>query len=193
MMTARSPSVSSSMPDHATLTVWRRARSLAVSVNEVARALPPGLAAGFPAQLVHATMSIGGSVAEGAARESRADFAHLITIAASLATEAERHLALAFELGVIDASIAARLVDRVVQLRRMLDALHRALLAAEARSPDDPTSGAREPRSTLAHYAAGSSGGGLRSRPAGPASTRPVPASPAPDLRLSHPRPSDRP
>lgn len=76
-------------------------------------------------------MSISANIAEGAARASRADFARFVTIAAGSTSETEHHLMVACDLGLIEVSIASRLTDRIVEVRRMLFGLHRALVSAD--------------------------------------------------------------
>jgi four helix bundle protein len=127
------------MQDHTKLLVWQRARTLNVSVKEVARTFPPALAPGLRAQLMRSTMSIGATIAEGAGRGSRVDFARFVTMAASSATETEHHLTVAVDLELIEQSIAQRLIDRVVEIRRMLYGLHRGLIAADTGGPKGPT------------------------------------------------------
>jgi four helix bundle protein len=129
------------MQDHTKLVVWQRARALNVSVNQVAKAFPPALAPGLRAQLMRSAMSIGATIAEGAGRETRVDFARFVTMSAGSATETEHHLTTASDLGLIEESIALRLIDRVIEIRRMLYGLHRALIAAAAedqQTPDAP-------------------------------------------------------
>jgi four helix bundle protein len=122
------------MQDHTKLLVWQRARSLTVSIDVIARGFPPAAAPGLRAQLMRAAMSIAANIAEGASRSSRADFARFLTIAAGSATETEHHLTVAGDLGLIDGSTASRLTDRVIELRRMLFGLHRALVAAQEKA-----------------------------------------------------------
>jgi four helix bundle protein len=119
------------MQDHTKLLVWQRARSLTVSVGEVAKAFTPTLAPGLRAQLMRSTMSISACIVEGAGRFSRADFARFVSMAASSASETEHHLNVACDLGLIEPSSAARLTDRVIEVRKMLFGLHRALLSAD--------------------------------------------------------------
>ena len=119
------------MQDYTKLLVWQRARSLTVSVHELSRAFPLGIAPGLRSQLLRATMSIATNVAEGAARDSRADFARFVSIAAASSSEVEHHLNVASDLGLIDGAIVAQMVARVVEIRRMLCGLRRALLSAQ--------------------------------------------------------------
>ena len=129
------------MQDHTKLLVWQRARTLNVSIREAARGIPPTLAPGLRAQLMRSTMSIGATIAEGAGRATRVDFARFVSMAVSSATETEHHLTVAGDLGLIETSIASRLIDRVIELRRMLYGLHRALIVAAEEEPQRPGQG----------------------------------------------------
>ena len=82
---------------------------------------------------MRATMSISATIAEGAGRASRADFARFISMAIASANEVETHLQTARDLGVMGEPAHARSVDRCVEVRRMLFGLHKALMQADAR------------------------------------------------------------
>lgn len=123
------------MQDYSKLLVWQRARSLTVAVHEATRYVRPQTAPGLRGQLMRATMSISATVAEGAGRETRTDFARFITMAISSASEVEHHLTVCTDLGLVDPVIVERLAERTVEVRRMLFGLRRALL--EADSDDD--------------------------------------------------------
>jgi four helix bundle protein len=120
------------MQDHTKLVVWQRARSLTVSINEATRQVRRGHAPGLRPQLMRAAMSIAANIADGASRDSRIDFARFVTIAMASSSEAEHHLGVCCDLGLLERSIAERLMHGCAELRRMLLALRRALLAAEA-------------------------------------------------------------
>jgi four helix bundle protein len=79
------------MQDYTKLVVWQRARSLNLAVHQAARGIRPQTAPGLRSQLMRATMSIGATIAEGAARETRVDFARFITMAISSTSEVEHH------------------------------------------------------------------------------------------------------
>src|SRR5258708_3285585 len=123
------------MQDYTKLEVWQKARALTVAVHEHTRRFRPGVAPGLRAQLMRAAMSISANIAEGAGRDSRTDFARFLGIAAGSSSEVEHHLIVAGDLGLVDPAAAAEIVTRVVQVRRMLFGLHRALLAAERKTP----------------------------------------------------------
>jgi four helix bundle protein len=119
------------MQDYTRLLVWQRARSLTVSVYEATRRFPNSSAPGLRAQVMRSTMSIASNIAEGAARESRLDFARFVTIAIASTSETEHHLSVCSDLGLVEGGTADRLMARCTELRRMLFALRRAVIAAE--------------------------------------------------------------
>ena len=82
-------------------------------------------------------MSISANIAEGAGRATRPDFARFLSMAIASSSEAEHHLTVASDLGFLEGAIAERLIDRVVEARRMLFGLQRALLESgtKRRSP----------------------------------------------------------
>ncbi len=82
-------------------------------------------------QLRRAVISIPSNVAEGAARESRREFARFIGIALSSAAEAQYQLRLARDLGLLSTPRHDALADELLQIRRMLGALLRALRRAQ--------------------------------------------------------------
>jgi four helix bundle protein len=129
--------VSSSMQDYTKLLVWQQARALTVSVHEATLGFPPRSAPGLRAQTMRATMSIGASIAEGAAKASQREFARYLEIAAGSAGEVQHHLTVAGDLGVIGAPVAARLSERVIEIRRMLFGLRRAVLESEEGESED--------------------------------------------------------
>lgn len=116
------------MQDYTRLLVWQRARALTRGVHEATRALHPRTLPGLRGQLLRATMSIGANLAEGASRETRADFARFVSIALGSANEVEHQLVTCSDLGVVDRSIIERLLAQVTEIRRMLFGLRRALV-----------------------------------------------------------------
>jgi len=120
------------MQDYTKLLVWQRARTLTVVINEVSRPLRSGEAPGLRSQLMRASMSVSATIAEGAGRESRRDFARFISMAIASASEVEHHLHVAADLGVIDHAAQDRALGRCMEVRRMLYGLHRALLRVDA-------------------------------------------------------------
>ena len=118
----------SGMQDYTRLVVWQRARALTVAVHEATRRSPESTAPGLRSQLLRAVMSIGANIAEGASRETRADFARFIVMAIASASEAEHHLTVCSDLGVLDQPVAAHLAAQTTAVRQTLLGLRRALI-----------------------------------------------------------------
>jgi four helix bundle protein len=125
------------MQDYTKLLVWQRARTLTVLVHEAVLAFPPRSAPGLRAQTMRAAMSIGATIAEGAAKASRREFARYLEMAAGSAGEVQHHVIAAGDLGLIGAPVAARLLERVIEVRRMLYGLRRVVLESGDDGPDD--------------------------------------------------------
>ena len=119
------------MQDYTKLLVWQRARALTVVVSQVSRSFKAGAAPGLRSQLMRATMSISATIAEGAGRESRPDFARFISMAIASASEVEHHLHVANDLGLLEYALYSRVLARCIEVRRMLFGLHKALLLAD--------------------------------------------------------------
>lgn len=120
------------MQDFKRLRVWQDGRTLTVAIHEATSSIRPGEAPNLRSQLLRATMSISAIVAEGAGRETQADFARFVSMAIASASEVEHHLNVCDDLGLIERATIERLIDRVTQLRRMLFGLRRTLLARDS-------------------------------------------------------------
>ncbi len=110
---------------HEDLRVWREAITLARQLYQFVERLPAREQFGLAQQLRRAAVSIPANIAEGAARGSRREFLHFLSIAQGSLAEANTHLTLASELHGIDAG--DELMRRVVAIHRMLIALRAAL------------------------------------------------------------------
>jgi four helix bundle protein len=120
------------MQDYSRLLVWQRARSLTVAVHEASRGISTQTAPGLRAQLMRAVMSISANIAEGAARDSRVDFARFLTIAIGSTSEVQHHLLVCRDLGLLNEAIQERLTGHTIEVRRMLFSLRRTVLEREA-------------------------------------------------------------
>jgi len=121
------------MQDFRRLRVWQEGRTLSIAIHEATRSIRPGEAPNLRSQLMRSSMSISATVAEGAGRETRADFARFISMAIASASEVEHHLSVCDDLGLIERAVIEQLIERVVRLRRMLFGLRRTLLMKDAR------------------------------------------------------------
>jgi len=118
------------MQDFKNLMVWQRARSFSVAVHEATRSINGTDAPGLRTQIRKAALSISATIAEGAGRDTRKDFARFLSMAIGSANEVEQHLVLADDLAVMDGNATQGLIGQVTEIRRMLFGLRRVLLEA---------------------------------------------------------------
>jgi four helix bundle protein len=71
-------------------------------------------------QLWRAASSISANIAEGAAQDSHRQFARYLTIALGSANEAESHLSLASQAGLLDPVTGQRMIGEIGEIKRML-------------------------------------------------------------------------
>ena len=138
------------MQDPKKLRAWHLAHALAV---EVVDALPQGLGRRIPglrAQAIRAATSVVPNLVEGCGRSSRADFLSFVHTAVGSLNELEGHLLLARDAGALGLEKFDRLCDRIIQLRRMLLSLRRAIerrIAEDAAERAAPSNVFRRDRS----------------------------------------------
>lgn len=116
------------------LQVWHRAHAFALDVRRATHVFPRSGYAALKSQLIRAAESIPSNIVEGCGAASRKEFARYIDISVKSTSEVEYELLLARDLGLIQAAIYDRLAKEVVEIRRMLCGLRRAILEADARA-----------------------------------------------------------
>jgi len=113
------------------LRVWERSHLFALAVRRAARAFPRRGYGELKSQLVRAAESIPANIVEGCGAATRKEFARFLDIAIKSTSEVEYHLILAKDYGVLGPDLADSLSREVVEIRRMLCGLRRALLNAD--------------------------------------------------------------
>ena len=99
-----------------------RRHAFALNARRLSRGWPREYAS-LRAQLVRASESIPTNIVEGCARTSQKEFAHFLQIAISSSTEAEYHLRLARDHGVLGPREWQLATTEVCDIRRMLSGL----------------------------------------------------------------------
>jgi four helix bundle protein len=122
------------MADFKNLVVWQKAQSLAMDVLRVSKDMRGTGATSFKSQLVRAAFSIPANIAEGRSQQSEREFGRFLKIALNSSTELEYHLITCRDLGMIRHSIAGPLLDRTIEVRRMLYGLLRKVNAPSSSS-----------------------------------------------------------
>lgn len=115
------------MQDFKRLEVWRLGHALALNTHRLSASIPRRDNAGLISQMRRAATSISANIAEGAAKETRKEFARFLGIAIASAAELENHLLFCRDASLAPrAEVDARLAD-TIQIRRMLFGLLKRL------------------------------------------------------------------
>lgn len=110
--------------DFRKLVVWKQADDLAVDVyGATGRFFPKEERFGLAARLRSAALAVPANIAEGAGRESLADFRRFLRYAQGSLAEVEHYLHLAHRLGYIDAEGYRRLDGQRAEAGRTLAGL----------------------------------------------------------------------
>ena len=108
------------MQDFRELKVWQKAHELTLDVYRRTATFPADERYGLTAQLRRACVPTAATIVEGRSRGSDADFARFLQIAAGSAAEADYHLLLATDLGLLPAEDYSSLGGRSSEVRKML-------------------------------------------------------------------------
>jgi four helix bundle protein len=117
------------MKDFKELKVWQRAHQVTLDVYRATKAFPADERFGLTSQLRRAAGSIAANIAEGCGRDGDMEFARFLQIAMGSASEAEYHLLLAKDLGLLKLGDHDRISGQVVEVKRMLTGLIHRLRA----------------------------------------------------------------
>jgi four helix bundle protein len=115
------------MQDFRNLKVWQKAHALTLEVYRGTRNFPTDESFGLTAQLRRSCASVPANLAEGCARASDVDFARFVNNAAGSASETDYHLLLARDLSYLPESAYIPLLERVSEVKRMLNTFERTL------------------------------------------------------------------
>ena len=139
------------MQDFRQLLVWKRAHAFALNIRRATQAMPRTGYTDLKSQMTRAAQSIVDNIVEGCGAASRLEFARYVDISIKSTSEVDYQLELARDLGVMSHDVWKPLAKEVIELRRMLSALRRSVLAAAARDKTlrPPKQASRKPRRNL--------------------------------------------
>ena len=106
---------------------WRRAHQLALDVYRDTDALPQSEVFGLKVQLRRAAVAVPTRIAEGCGREVDLEFAASLHRARATASELEYLLLLCRDLAYVPEEVYSRLLDEVVEVRKMISGLLRRM------------------------------------------------------------------
>lgn len=112
---------------HKKLVVWQKSMDFASNLYAATGRFPAEEKYGLTSQLRRAAVSIPSNIAEGAARESSADYARFLTIAIGSTSEVDTQLELCQRLGILNEEQYDELDGYLIEIDRMLIALRRSI------------------------------------------------------------------
>jgi four helix bundle protein len=110
------------------LLVWRKSVDLVKEIYQLTKPFPVEERFGLVSQMRRAAVSIPSNIAEGQARRTTGEFIQFVSQAEGSLAELDTQLVLAEELGYVKPAQLTSAADLVAELKRMLNALRRALL-----------------------------------------------------------------
>jgi len=119
------------MQDFRRLRVWQSAHELSLAIKQVIRTCPRSWSGDSKSQLIRAADSIVGNIVEGCRAATRKEFARYLDIALKSASEVDYRLQLARDEGAINYKVWEPLFEHTVEVRKMLFALRKAVVAAD--------------------------------------------------------------
>jgi four helix bundle protein len=121
------------MQDFRQLLVWKRAHAFALNIRRATQAMPRTGYTDLKSQMTRAAQSIVDNIVEGCGAASRLEFARYVDISIKSTSEVDYQLELARDLGVMSPDAWKPLAKEVIEIRKMLSALRRTILAAAVR------------------------------------------------------------
>ena len=109
------------------LDVWKKAISFVSRVYALTSSFPSSELYGIVSQMQRAAVSIPSNIAEGAGRDSNADFSRFISVAEGSACEIETQITIAHEISYIKDEEYNSFLAEIHEIQRMLSGLKRSL------------------------------------------------------------------
>ena len=124
------PRIAAKVGGYKDLLVWRKGIELVKEIYRMPKPFPADERFGLVSQMRRAAVSIPSNIAEGQARKNTGEFVQFLSQAEGSLAELDTQLILAEELGYSNPTQVASATGLVSELKRMLNALRRALLKA---------------------------------------------------------------
>ena len=109
------------------LKVWDKAMDLVTACYTITRGFPKEERYGLTSQLQRAAVSIPANIAEGHARQHRAEYVQHLSIARGSLAELETHVQIADRLGYLSSDRTGPILGQCAEVGRMLNGLVRSL------------------------------------------------------------------
>ena len=119
------------MQDFRQLLVWQRAHDLSLAIKQAVRSFLRTGYTDLKTQILRASDSVVSNIVEGCGAATRKEFARYLDISIKSACEVDYRLQLARDDGCLSYSEWRHLFTKIVEIRKMLFALRKAVLAAD--------------------------------------------------------------
>lgn len=118
--------------DFRKLTVWQKAKDLAVAVYRSVHASAVAKDYGLKDQILRASVSIASNIAEGYTRETTPDRIHFLNVARGSCAELETQLIISVDAGLLSRAPADALIQQSDEVSKMLYSLREKLRSDHA-------------------------------------------------------------
>ena len=112
---------------HKKLDAWRKAVNLAIDIFQITNDFPKKHRFALNDQIRRAVLSIGSNIAEGAARQTKKEFANYLHIAQASLSELDTQLEIAKRLKLLNEDQWVRLDEQMNHIDKLLSGLIRYL------------------------------------------------------------------
>lgn len=115
------------MRTHHDLEVWKRSIDFVTSVYKLTEDYPKTEIYGLTNQIRRAVVSIPSNIAEGAARTSKKEFSHFLSISLGSLSEVETQLIISRNLNMLANEPFENLNSQLIEIRKMIIGLKKSL------------------------------------------------------------------
>ncbi len=111
------------MIDYRKYIVWQKAHKLVLKIYSETASFPNNERFNLVSQINRAAVSIPTNIAEGCGRQTQKELVRYLYISSGSAHELEYLIFLCSDLGMIDQKTTEKLLDEILQIKKMLTAL----------------------------------------------------------------------
>jgi len=112
---------------HAKLMVWQKSMDFAVEIYQLTKSFPAEEKFGMSAQLQRAAVSIPANISEGAARKSRLELLHFLSISKGSISELDTELEICHRINLITEKTYFQFIQKLDDISRLLQGLIKSL------------------------------------------------------------------
>ena len=115
------------MKTHHELTVWKKSIDFVTTVYKITEEYPKTEIYGLTNQVRRAVVSVPSNIAEGAARTSKKEFSHFLSISLGSISEVETQLIVSRNLNYITNEQLENMLSELIEIRKMIIGLKKTM------------------------------------------------------------------